>query len=155
MSDIYQAGTSEDIEHARKLFEEYAQSLGFSLCFQNFDEELASLPGKYSPPEGRLLLAASNDQIAGCIALRKHDAGTCEMKRLFVRPEFRREGLGRVLIDKLIEEARTIGYSRMCLDTVPGKMDKAITLYHAYGFREIEPYYDTPVTGTKFMQLDL
>lgn len=152
---IYQATSVEDVEHARQLFVEYAESLGFSLCFQNFDQELASLPGKYSPPDGRLLLATSNDQVAGCIALRKHDAGTCEMKRLFVRPEFRREGLGRVLIDQLIDEARAIGYRRMCLDTVPGTMDKAIALYHAKGFREIGPYYDTPVTGTKFMQLDL
>lgn len=152
---IIQANTTRDIDDARKLFEEYAQSLGFSLCFQNFDQELASLPGKYSPPDGRLLLASIEDRLAGCVALRKHDSETCEMKRLFVRPEFRREGLGRILIDKLIDEARAIGYRRMCLDTVPGRMDKAIALYEAKGFVEIEPYYDSPVTGTRFMQLTL
>jgi len=152
---LIQATTTEHIEQARQLFEEYAASLGFSLCFQNFDQELADLPGKYSPPSGRLLLAYSNDQLSGCIALRRHDAETCEMKRLFVRPTSRGGGLGRVLINAILDEARAIGYKRMYLDTVPGKMDKAIFLYEGIGFRDIEPYYASPVEGARFLALEL
>ena len=152
---LSQATTSDDIQNARQLFEEYASSLGFSLCFQNFDQELESLPGKYSPPSGRLLLAYSNEQLAGCIALRQLDAHTCEMKRLFVRPDFRGAKLGKVLVEAIIAEARAIGYKRMCLDTVPGKMDRAIGLYEAIGFRDVEPYYDNPVEGARFMELHL
>ena len=152
---LSQATTSHDIQNARQLFEEYAASLGFSLCFQNFDQELESLPGKYSPPSGRLLLAYSNEQLAGCIALRQLDAHTCEMKRLFVRPDFRGARLGKILVEAIIDEARAIGYKRMCLDTVPGKMDKAIGLYEAIGFRDVEPYYDNPVEGARFMELHL
>ena len=152
---LSQATTTDDIQNARQLFEEYAASLGFSLCFQNFDQELASLPGKYSPPTGRLLLAYSNEQLAGCIALRQLDTGTCEMKRLFVRPDFRGARLGKVLVEAIIAEARAIGYKRMCLDTVPGKMDRAIGLYEAIGFRDVEPYYDSPVEGARFMELNL
>jgi putative acetyltransferase len=153
--NVYPATTPEDIENTRTLFEEYAETLGFSLCFQNFDQELANLPGKYSPPDGRLLLVSSQGKLAGCIALRRHDNESCEMKRLFVRPEFRGEGIGRVLVDTIIEEARTIGYQKMCLDTVPGKMDKAIGLYEAKGFRDVAPYYDNPVAGTRYLSLDL
>ena len=152
---LSQAITSDDIQNARQLFEEYAASLGFSLCFQNFDQELASLPGKYSPPSGRLLLAYLNEQLAGCIALRQLDTDTCEMKRLFVRADFRGARLGKVLVEAIIAEARAIGYERMCLDTVPGTMDKAITLYEAIGFRDVEPYYDNPVEGARFMELHL
>ena len=152
---LSQATTTDDIQNARQLFEEYAASLGFSLCFQNFDQELASLPGKYSPPTGRLLLAYSNEQLAGCIALRQLDTDTCEMKRLFVRSDFRGAKLGKILINAIIDEARAIGYKRMCLDTVPGKMDRAIALYEALGFRDVEPYYDNPVEGARFMELRL
>jgi GNAT superfamily N-acetyltransferase len=152
---LSQATTSDDIQNARQLFEEYAASLGFSLCFQNFDQELAGLPGKYSPPSGRLLLAYSNEQLAGCIALRQLNAHTCEMKRLFVRPDFRGAKLGKVMVEAIIAEARAIGYKRMCLDTVPGKMDRAIGLYEAIGFRDVEPYYDIPVEGARFMELHL
>jgi putative acetyltransferase len=151
---ISQANTHEDIEHARTLFNEYAAGLGISLCFQNFDQELNNLPGDYAPPDGRLLLAKDDDQIAGCIAMRKIAPGVCEMKRLFVRPAYRGTGLGRVLVNSIIDEARKLGYTHMRLDTLPGRMDKAIALYHSIGFVEIEPYY-TSVEGAKFMELNL
>ena len=155
MRQTFQATTEKHIESARILFEEYAASLGFSLCFQNFDQELKNLPGAYAPPDGRLLLALENDQLAGCIALRKLGDGVCEMKRLFVRPAYRATGLGRVLVESIIDEARNLGYTRMRLDTIPGKMDKAIALYHSIGFVEIEPYTQNPVEGAKFMELKL
>ncbi len=155
MKHIFQATTDEHIEAARTLFEEYAASLGFSLCFQNFDQELKNLPGDYAPPDGRLLLAVENDQLAGCIALRKLGDGVCEMKRLFVRPAYRATGLGRTLVESLIDEARKLGYTQMRLDTIPGKMDKAIALYQTIGFVEIEPYCQNPVEGAKFMELKL
>ena len=155
MKQVFQATTDENIQQARTLFEEYAASLGFSLCFQNFDRELQNLPGDYAPPDGRLLLAVDDDQLAGCIALRKLGDGVCEMKRLFVRPAHRATGLGRFLVDSVIDEARKLGYTRMRLDTVPGKMDKAIALYQSLGFVEIEPYTQNPVEGAKFMELKL
>jgi GNAT superfamily N-acetyltransferase len=152
---IFQANTHEDIEHARTLFEEYATGLGFSLCFQNFDRELKNLPGDYAPPDGRLLLATEDDQLAGCIALRKLGPNVCEMKRLFVRPNHRGAGVGRVLVESIIDEARKLGYTHMRLDTIPGPMDKAIALYRSIGFIEIDPYCLNPVAGAKFMELDL
>ena len=155
MLRITQATTQSDIQQARSLFEEYAAGLGISLCFQNFDQELANLPGDYAPPTGRLLLAREYDQLVGCIALRPVGPTTCEMKRLFVRPEYRDKGLGRILVEAIIEEARQIGYTHMRLDTLPGRMDRAIALYRAVGFVEIPSYYDTPVDSTTFMELDL
>ena len=155
MKQIFQATTDEHIQAARTLFVEYAESLGFSLCFQNFDQELKGLPGAYAPPDGRLLLAVENDQLAGCIALRKLGDKVCEMKRLFVRPACRATGLGRFLAESIIDEARQLGYTHMRLDTVPGKMDKAIALYQSIGFVEIEPYCQNPVEGAKFMELKL
>ena len=152
---LFAASTQEDIDHARTLFEEYAASLGFSLCFQNFDQELKNLPGDYAPPHGRLLLATDEDQLAGCIALRQLAPGICEMKRLFVRPAYRGSGLGRLLAQSIIDEASKLGYTHMRLDTIPGKMDKAIALYRALGFVEIGPYCDNPVAGAKFMELEL
>jgi putative acetyltransferase len=137
------------------LFEEYAAALGITLCFQNFDQELANLPGDYAPPQGRLLLAREFELLMGCVALRPHGPTKCEMKRLFVRPEYRDRGLGRVLVEAVIEEARKIGYTHMRLDTMAGRMDRAIELYRSIGFVEIEPYYNTPVDTTKFMELDL
>jgi len=152
---IFPAETDEDIRNARTLFEEYAAGLGISLCFQNFDRELANLPGDYAPPDGRLLLAAEADQLAGCIAMRKLAPGVCEMKRLFLRPAYRRQGLGRVLVDSIIDEARKLGYTHMRLDTLPGRMDQAIALYRSVGFVEIAPYYENPVQDAKFMELKL
>ncbi|HEX6650742.1 MAG TPA: GNAT family N-acetyltransferase [Pyrinomonadaceae bacterium] len=152
---IFPANTDEHISQARTLFEEYAASLGISLCFQNFDQELKSLPGKYAPPDGLLLLATENNELAGCIALRKLSPGICEMKRLFVRPTYRSHGLGRVLVETIIDEARKLGYTHMRLDTLPGLMDKAIALYRSFGFVDIAPYCENPVEGAKFMQLEL
>ena len=143
------------IAHARELFFEYAQSLGFSLCFQDFDKELADLPGKYAPPSGRLLLAESDAQLAGCIALRKLDDTICEMKRLYVRPQFRGRGLGRALTDRIIAEARQIGYTRMRLDTVEPVMKDAVAMYRKIGFVEIAPYCANPMAGALYMELQL
>lgn len=152
---LIQAQSAAEIEQAHTLFEEYAAWLGLSLCFQNFDKELADLPGRYAPPSGRLLLAFVDDQLAGCVALRKIGDGVCEMKRLFVREDFRGQELGRKLIDAVIEAAREIGYRQMRLDTLPMKMKSAIGLYRSLGFKEIEPYYENPVAGAMFMELAL
>jgi putative acetyltransferase len=155
-TEIRQVSGPDEIAAARDLFREYEAWLGLDLCFQGFEDELAQLPGKYADPGGRLLLAHSGETIAGCVALRKLEAqGVCEMKRLFVRPGFRALGIGRSLVDRVIAEARKIGYQRMRLDTYPAKMGKAVDLYRTYGFVEIEPYYDNPHPGVLFMELDL
>jgi putative acetyltransferase len=152
---LFQATSEDDIQQARSLFEEYAAWLEISLCFQNFDKELANLPGHYAPPRGRLLLAKEADELAGCIALRQIEPGVSEIKRLFLRQEFRGQGLGRVLVEAIIEEARKIGYTRIRLDTLPDKMEKAVSLYRSIGFQEIAPYYENPVEGATFMELTL
>jgi ribosomal protein S18 acetylase RimI-like enzyme len=123
------------------------------LCFQSFDEELKNLPGAYAAPSGRLLLAQYGEQAAGCVALRKLEANVCEMKRLYVRPAYRGTGLGRILVERVIAEARTIGYERMRLDTVASSMQDAIALYRKLGFREIAPYRDNPIEGALYMEL--
>ncbi len=143
------------MQRARTLFEEYASGIGISLCFQNFDQELANLPGDYAAPAGRLLLAEEDYELAGCIALLKLDDGVCEMKRLFLRPAYRGRGLGKILVESIIDEARKLGYTYMRLDTLPGRMDKAIALYRSIGFVEIAPYCENPVEGAKFMELEL
>jgi GNAT superfamily N-acetyltransferase len=153
--EIKEATQPGEIEDARTLFKEYERWLGLSLCFQNFEQELEGLPGKYAPPLGRLLLAYDDTALAGCIALRPIDETTCEMKRLFMRPEFHGKGFGRKMIERVLQEARQIGYSRMNLDTMPGRMDQAISLYRSFGFEEIEPYYETPVPETIFMGVAL
>jgi GNAT superfamily N-acetyltransferase len=151
---IIQAETPEQIATARELMIEYAAGLKFNLCFQGFDEEMRTLPGKYAPPGGRILLALWNDQTAGVVALRPmNEPGVCEMKRLYVRPGFRAHGIGRALAERVIAEAARIGYTRMRLDTIPGKMDRAIAMYRELGFRETQPYYETPVGQTLFMEL--
>jgi putative acetyltransferase len=152
-----QAASPTQITRARELFLEYAQSLGFSLGFQNFDTELANLPGHYGPPDGRLLLAEYESQLAGCVALHKLGNGYefCEMKRLYLRPQFRGKGFGRVLADRIIAEARAIGYCRMRLDTVEPVMKDAVAMYRRLGFREIAPYCTNPMPGALYMELDL
>src|SRR5579863_633933 len=137
---LFQAESPAQIAQARELFLEYAQSLGFSLCFQNFDKELAGLPGDYVPPEGRLMLAAYNGQLAGCVALHRLESDICEMKRLYLRADFRGKGLGRALAERIIVEARQIGYQRMRLDTVEPIMKDAVAMYRKLGFEKISPY---------------
>lgn len=156
MLTIIKAETDGHTSTARELIVEYATWLEFNLCFQGFEEEMRTLPGKYAPPSGRLLLALWDGRPAGVIALRALDEpGLCEMKRLYVRPEFRGHGIGRVLAERVISEAAEIGYSRMRLDTIPGKMDSAIAMYRELGFRDTNPYYSTPVGHTLFMELAL
>ena len=153
--ELIQAVLPAHVEQARELFLEYAGSLDFSLCFQSFDEELKSLPGAYAAPTGRLLLAHVAGQPAGCIALRKLEDGVCEMKRLYVRPAFRGKNLGKMLVDRLIAEARAIGYQRMRLDTIGASMQNAIALYRQIGFREIAPYRSNPIEGALYLELQL
>jgi len=148
-----QADTPSHIAQARELFLEYAQSLGFSLCFQNFDQELAGLPGDYAPPEGRLLLAEYEGQVVGCVALHKLEPGICEMKRLYLRPQARGKGFGRILADRIITEARHIGYPRIRLDTVEPVMKDAVAMYRKLGFKEIAPYCANPISGVIYMEL--
>lgn len=152
MPNILQAETQPQIEDARLLFREYEAWLGLDLCFQGFEAELANLPGKYSPPTGCLLLATEGEQLAGCIALRSIGSGVCEMKRLFVRSAFRGQGIGNLLIERIVVDARTIGYERMRLDTYPPKMGKAVGLYESHGFYPIAAYYDNPHHDILFME---
>ncbi len=153
--NIVQVQSPADIDRARELFEAYAAWLGIDLCFQNFERELAELPGEYVPPAGRLFLAFEGDHVYGCVALRSLGEGTSEIKRLYVRPDFRGNGLGRELTQTVIDAAREIGYERVRLDTLPGRMDRAISMYRSLGFREIEAYYHNPVAGVTFMELSL
>jgi len=155
LTEIIRADSTKDIDHARELFKEYEAWLEVDLCFQSFEKELAELPGKYAPPDGRLLLAVDDGRVAGRAALRKFDDGICEIKRLFLRSEFRGHGLGRKLAEEIIREAKQIGYERMRLDTLPPKMNDAIALYRSLGFKEIDAYYNNPVPGAKFMELSL
>ena len=154
MLKIYPVKNDEDFEIIKGLFVEYADSLGFELCFQNFDEELANLPGDYAPPDGCLLLATYRDKVAGCVGLRKLSDGICEMKRLYVRPDLQGLKIGRALAEAVIERARSIGYARMRLDTVPS-MEMARQLYISLGFNDIEPYRHNPIEGAVFMELKL
>ena len=152
---LKQAESPAQIAQARELFLEYADSLGFSLCFQSFDQELAGLPGDYAPPEGRLLIAEYRGQLAGCVALHRLDAEICEMKRLYLRPQLRGRGVGRALAEAVIEEARAIGYRKMRLDTVEPVMPNAVAMYRRLGFAEIDPYRANPIAGALYMELGL
>jgi putative acetyltransferase len=151
---IVHVETTTEMETARRLFREYAAELDVDLCFQDFDRELATLPGAYAPPSGRLLLALEEAEPAGCVALRKLEDGVCEMKRLYVRKKYRGKKLGRILGEAILAEARGIGYSRIRLDTLPS-MTRAIAMYRSLGFREISPYRPNPVPGAMFLELEL
>jgi ribosomal protein S18 acetylase RimI-like enzyme len=152
--DVVLATSADHIATTRRLFREYEASLGIELTFQGFAQEVAALPGAYALPAGRLFLAIDGAEPAGCVALRPLGDGLCEMKRLYVRPTARGARLGRRLADTVIREARAIGYTRMRLDTLPS-MKEAFALYQTLGFREIAPYYENPIVGTRFMELDL
>lgn len=154
MIEIRNAEFPKDADEVNRLFREYADSLGVDLGFQNFDDEVTSLPGKYAPPGGRLLLAWKGDDVLGCIALRPLQDTTCEMKRLYVRPQARGMQLGRKLAGRLCDEARAAGYTRMCLDTLP-TMATAQGLYRSMGFEPIDPYVFNPIEGTRFLALAL
>jgi ribosomal protein S18 acetylase RimI-like enzyme len=149
---------AEPLDATRDIMREYAQGLGVDLCFQNFDAEMAALPGDYAAPAGALLLALVDGQVAGCGALRplpdSDHANACEMKRLYVRPAFRRFGLGRLLARKLMDLARQAGYSAMLLDTLDD-MEAARELYHRLGFVEVPPYYYNPIPGAHYLKVDL
>jgi ribosomal protein S18 acetylase RimI-like enzyme len=151
---ILPAHESHHIPEIKALFLEYAQSLNFSLCFQGFDTELETLPGYYAPPRGALLVAKVGNTYAGCIALRPQEGNICEMKRLFVRNEFRGLQIGRKLAIAILEEGRKLGYEKMRLDTVP-VMQSAITLYRSLGFTEIPPYCENPIAGALYMEIKL
>jgi putative acetyltransferase len=155
MIDLIHVESGPRIDQIRALFLEYARSLDFSLCFQSFDRELRELPGLYGLPDGRLILCQFDGVPAGCIALKKLEPGVCEMKRLYVRPASRGHQLGFKLSTHLIKEARRAGYARMRLDTIPGTMRHAVSLYRSLGFREIPPYYENPLPQALFMELDL
>jgi GNAT superfamily N-acetyltransferase len=151
---LIDAWSGPPLEEVRKLFLEYAASLGFSLCFQGFDEELAALPGDYAPPGGRLWLLLVEGQPAGCVGLRPELGGAAEMKRLFVRPAFRGAQLGRALAEAVVQAARELGYERLRLDTVPA-MGRAQALYLSLGFRDIPPYTRNPIEGARYLELVL
>ena len=153
---IYPATTEEDMDVVRELFREYQAWLGVDLCFQGFEDELASLPGVYAPPLGRLYLVNDDatGRIAGCIAIRPRDNGRCEMKRLFVRDAWRGRGLGRKLAELSLVEAKKAGHTHMCLDTL-GHLTSAIELYGSMGFQEIEAYYDNPLDDVRYMEIEL
>ena len=154
MTDLRPATFPHDLRTVRALLREYETELGIDLCFQGFEQELASLPGDYAPPRGVLLVAEVEGAAAGCVALHPLDAGTCEMKRLYARPAFRGRGVGRALAEGVIAEARRIGYGRMRLDTLP-VMTEAQALYLRLGFVEIAPYRENPVPGARYMELSL
>jgi putative acetyltransferase len=153
--DLRPAESLEEMVSIRELFLEYANSLGFSLSFQGFDHELASLPGDYAQPRGRLLLARHEGMAAGCVALHPLEDGICEMKRLYVRPQFRGRGLGKRLAELIIREARVLGYRQLRLDTVEPTMREAVAMYRKMGFREVAAYRPNPIEGALYMELTL
>jgi putative acetyltransferase len=152
--EIVRAGSSEHFEMVRLLFTEYASTLSFDLCFQDFEHELVVLPGDYAPPGGSLLLAFEEGEPVGCVAVRKLEGSTCEMKRLYVRPASRGKGIGRRLAEEIVRVAGELGYRSMRLDTIPG-MVEAISLYRSIGFTEVDPYRHNPIEGALFMSLEL
>jgi len=154
MTEIHHALFPQDLEAVKDIFREYVGSATVSLEFQDYEAEFAALPGKYAAPQGRLLLAWRGDCVVGCVALRQVDATTCEMKRVYVRPEARGEHLGRRLVERILAEARAAGYQRICLDVLP-EFIAAQQIYAALGFTDAPPVTFNPVPGTKFLGLDL
>lgn len=154
MLKIVSAQTDEDFKTAKELLVEYGNSLNFHLRFQSFEEELVNLPGDYISPTGCLLLAVYKEQPVGCVALRKLSDGVCELKRLYVREKYRGMGIGRALVEAVIEESRKIGYNNMRLDTVPS-MEAANALYVSMGFKKTDAYRYNPIEGAVFMELKL
>lgn len=154
MIEIKFVETDEQINEIRQLFKEYERSLGFELHFQDFDKEFTNLPGEYALPDGCLLLTTYKGKIAGCVALKKIDEQICEMKRMYVRPEYRRKGIGRAMAVRIIEFARSHGYEYMRLDTID-TMTAAISLYRSLGFDNIKPYRYNPIKGASYMELRL
>lgn len=152
--EAIQARSAQDVEQVSELFREYETSLGIDLCFQGFEQEVVGLPGAYAPPRGRLLLAVDAGRPAGCVALRPLGPDACEMKRLYVRPAFRRFGLGRALAQALIDRAIEAGHSAMLIDTLDD-MEAARGLYESLGFEEIAPYYFNPIAGAHYLKCDL
>ncbi len=152
--EIRQARTKTEIEEVRRLFREYESFLDVDLCFQSFEEELAGLPGKYTPPDGGLLIAVDGERTVGCVAVRRLIPEICEMKRLYVKPEARGTGLGRTLARQIVETAKGIGYSKMRLDTLD-KLRTARRIYTFMGFKETIPYYENPIPGVVYMELAL
>ena len=154
MTSIERALTSPQIAGARALFREYADALGVDLGFQDFEHEMQDLPGAYAPPMGAIFLARTDAVFTGCVAVRPLDAETAEMKRLYVRPEARDQGLGRRLARAAIDHSRDVAFRRIRLDTLP-QMGQALALYESLGFRPIAPYRYNPVPGTSYLELAL
>ena len=154
MTNLIHKSLPEEMPLVRELFEEYAASLGFDLCFQDFDRELETLPGEYAPPDGAIIIAFSDGAAAGCVALRRIGGAVCEMKRLFVRPAFRGKGIGRALAEAVVEHARRLGYDSMKLDTL-ATMGAANALYGSLGFTACEPYRYNPCEGAVYLELRL
>lgn len=153
-AELVQAKSARQLDLARGLFREYQAYLNVDLCFQSFEQELAGLPGKYAPPRGALLLAMTGGEAAGCVALRPWHGTVCEMKRLYVRPEYRGARLGRVLSEEIIQRAAALGYTAMRLDTFR-RLAEAVRLYESLGFREIPAYCENPHQGVVYLELDL
>ena len=149
-TEIREADSSDDYAVGKALFEEYAAVLGVDICFQNFTQELANLATIYGPPPGCLLLARTNQEWSGCVAVRQQRATVCEMKRLYVKPQYRGKGLGRLLAESAIRHAQKLGYFEIVLDTLP-TMIEAQSLYASLGFREVEGYYPNPLTGVRYL----
>ena len=152
--DVKKVETAAELEEVRALFREYEEFLAVDLCFQGFAEELAALPGKYARPAGELLIAYDERTAVGCVALRRLDNGVCEMKRLFVKPQARGTGLGGRLAREIISVARERGYSLMRLDTLD-RLEGAMVIYEKLGFRRCAPYYENPLPGVVYWELDL
>ena len=156
--ELVSPSSPKELDELRDIFSEYARNLGVDLCFQQFDQELAGLPGEYAPPNGALLAAKVDGQLAGCCAIRPLDTAdytnACEMKRLYVRKAFRAMGLGRQLAEAALDAARQAGYSCVLLDTLDD-MEAARALYQELGFHEIPPYYHNPIPGAHYLKAAL